>query len=205
MSSPLVLVGRSSSHFTRVTRLFAAELGIELRLQVVPDLASLEIGDYGGNPALRLPTLRTPEGDWYGSLGICRELWRRAGSTLRVTWPEMLSTPLLANAQELVTQAMSSEVALIMARAAGTPAAALSKQEKSLHNQLDWLEANVDPVLAALPSERELSYLEATLFCLVAHLEFRAVLPLDPYPRLQCARARFGERASARRTEFHFD
>ena len=205
MPSDLVLVGRSSSHFTRVTRIFAAELGLELALQVVPDLTSLEASDYGGNPALRLPTLRTPEGDWYGSLGICRELWRRSGSALRVSWPETLSTSLLANAQELVTQAMASEVALIMARAAGTPASSLSKQEKSLHNLLGWLDSHVDPVLAALPAESQLSYLEVTLFCLVAHLEFRAVLPLDPYARLQLARDRFGERASARRTEFHFD
>ena len=43
------IIGRSSSHFTRVTRIFAAELGVPYTLQVVPDLLSCDAADYGGN------------------------------------------------------------------------------------------------------------------------------------------------------------
>ncbi|MGC4087143.1 MAG: hypothetical protein QM756_04410 [Polyangiaceae bacterium] len=54
-SSDLVLVGRSSSHFTRLTRVFAAEFGVRYRFQIVPDLLSTEPADYADNPALKLP------------------------------------------------------------------------------------------------------------------------------------------------------
>lgn len=203
----MILVGRSSSHFTRLARLFAAELGIDLTLQVVPSLMSLDSADYGGNPALRMPTLRTPEGDWYGSSSICRELERRSTRGLRIVWPETAASPLLANAQELTTQAMSTEVSLVMSRAAGTDSSNphQAKLEASLENLMAWLEANVDAAIEALPHERDLSYLEASLFCLLEHLEFRQVMSLAAFPRLWAFRDRFGARPSASLTAFRFD
>src|SRR5512142_2070054 len=106
----LTIVGRSSSHFTRVTRIFAAEVGLEFAFEIVPNLRLSAQADYAGNPALRIPVLRTPQAEWFGSLNACRELWRRSAHELRVIWPETLQQPLLANAQELVVQAMSTEV-----------------------------------------------------------------------------------------------
>jgi glutathione S-transferase len=79
-----VLIGRSSSHFTRVTRIFAAEMRIDYSFQVVRDLMSSDPEDYGGNPALRIPVLRTSRGVWFGALNVCRELWRRSGPRPRV-------------------------------------------------------------------------------------------------------------------------
>src|SRR5262245_43668927 len=73
-----VLFGRSSSHFTRVTRIVAAELGVSYQFRVVPNLLSLDASDYGGNPALRLPVLHTEQGAWFGALNICRALERLA-------------------------------------------------------------------------------------------------------------------------------
>jgi hypothetical protein len=73
LASPII-IGRSSSHFTRI---FAAELRIDCAFQVVRDLMSSDPGDYGGNPALRIPVLQTPQGTWFGALNVCRELWRR--------------------------------------------------------------------------------------------------------------------------------
>jgi glutathione S-transferase len=118
----LTIVGRSSSHFTRVTRIFAAELGVETAFRVVPDLSSIDARDYAGNPALSVPTLETPEGAWFGSLNVSRELARRSQLALEVVWPEALDRPLSANAQELTLHAMSAEVALIMG-SLGAPAA----------------------------------------------------------------------------------
>ncbi|HTV24961.1 MAG TPA: glutathione S-transferase N-terminal domain-containing protein [Polyangiaceae bacterium] len=208
-----VLYGRSSSHFTRVVRIVAAELGVAHAFRVVPNLLSLDASEYGGNPALRVPSLHTEEGPWFGALNICRVLERRAASAKggrspgKIVWPEDLGRPVTTNAQELALQAMSSEVALIMARVAKADESAphLVKQRETLERMLAWLEANVSEALAALPAERQLSFLEVTLFCLVQHLEFRDVLPVAPYRALGEFCRAFGERASAQATVFRFD
>src|SRR3712207_3283249 len=83
-----VIIGRSSSHFTRVTRIFAAEMHVDYSFRVVRDLMSSNPEDYGGNPALKIPSLQTPRGVWFGSLNVCRELWRQANPRPRVVWPE---------------------------------------------------------------------------------------------------------------------
>jgi glutathione S-transferase len=198
----LTLVGRSSSHFTRVTRLFAQELGVAYTFHIVKDLRALESAAYSGNPALRLPSLIAPSGTWYGSLNICRELARHARTPRRVVWPEQLHGATLANVQELTLQAMATEVELIMNDA---PQSALAtKRRESLTGTLRWLDQNVDAVLEALPA-RDLSYLEVALYCLLTHLEFRQVLSTEPYEHLRRFAATFGERDSARATAFVFD
>ncbi len=201
------LIGRSSSSFTRVTRLFAAELGAPYELVVVRDLMSANAADYAGNPALKLPVLETAAGNWYGALNICRAFERLAGQEQRLIWPEDLREPLLANAQELTLHALATEVALVMSKLGGAdPSSAhQSKMATSLRNVMAWLDANVSAVLAALPEERDLSYLEATLFSLVTHLEFREVLPMADYPALVAFEQRFAERPSARATPYRFD
>jgi glutathione S-transferase len=220
LTSLPTLFGRSSSHFTRVARIIAAELGVAYTFRVVPNLLSTDPSDYGGNPALRLPVLHTAQGEWFGALNICRVLDRLANnaeaSGPRLVWPEDLDQPLTANAQELTLQAMSSEVALIMARVAKADEAAanLAKQRESLERMLAWLEAHASEVLAALPRAAVsrvtdgapvISFLEVTLFCLVQHLEFRGILPTAPYRALGEFCQRFAQRESARQTAFRFD
>ena len=204
LSEP-VLVGRSSSHFTRIARIFAAELRVDYSFQVVKDLMSTNPEDYGGNPGLRIPNLRTSQGTWFGSLNISRELWRRSSPRPRVVWPEDLDQPLLSNAQELVTQAMSTEVSLVMSKLGGTGESPhQGKMRQQLVNMLAWLEEHVTPVLAALPS-RDSSYLEVSLYCLMKHVEFREVLPTAGYTELNRFCQQFGARPSVRDTEFRFD
>jgi hypothetical protein len=202
-----VITGRSSSHFTRITRVFAAEMRIDYSFRVLRDLMSSNPEDYGGNPALRIPTMQTPQGVWFGALNISRELWRRSNPRPRVVWPEDLDQPVLANAQELVLQAMATEVALIMAKLADASDsnAHQAKMRKSLVNMMAWLEENARSALAALPPHRDLSYLEVTLFCLVSHLEFRDVLPMASYPALKEFSQHFATRASIRETTYRFD
>jgi len=203
-----VIIGRSSSHFTRITRIFAAEMRIDYSLRVVRDLMSSDAGDYGGNPALRIPVLQTPRGVWFGALNVCRELWRQSNPRPRVVWPEDLDEPVLANAQELVLQAMATEVSLIMAKAADASSdgnAHQAKMRKGLLNMMSWLEGNARSVLAALPPQRDLSFLEVSLFCLVTHLEFRGVLPTASYSELNTFCQRFATRASIGETPYRFD
>jgi glutathione S-transferase len=203
----LAIVGRSSSVFTRVARIFAAELAVEHVFEAVGDLMSADSADYAGNPALRLPSLRTPSGVWFGALNICRELQRRSTLELRIVWPEHLDQPLLANAQELVSQAMASEVTFIMSRLAGVDAqsAYQAKTRRSLLDSLAWLDVQLSAALAALPAARDLSYLEVTLFCLLTHLPFREVLPTSGYANLTQFCEAFGARPSASATPYRFD
>ncbi|MCE9671211.1 glutathione S-transferase domain-containing protein [Myxococcus stipitatus] len=212
MAAPLesptrpILVGRSSSHFTRIARIFAAELRVPYDFQVVKDLMSASPEDYGGNPALRIPVLRTSEGSWFGALNICRELWRRSDRASRVVWPEAHDLPVLANLQEITSQAMATEVSLVMGRVGGggEESAHHAKLRKSLTGMLSWLEEHAPAALEALPA-RDLSFVEVSLFCLVVHLEFREVLPMGGYTNLQAFCERFGKRASAVETTFKFD
>lgn len=204
-SAQVTLVGRSSSHFTRVARIFAEELGVPYRFKVVANLMNTDKADYATNPALRVPILQAPEGEWFGTLNICRELTRRSPAQLRVVWPEHLQTPLLANAQELVLQAMATEVELIMSSLAHSePSRHLAKRRASLEGSVQWLDAHLTRIIAALPL-RDLSFLEASLFCLIQHLPFRQMLSTDPFHHLTAFCDTFATRASAQATVFAFD
>jgi len=205
-----ILVGRSSSHFTRITRIMAEELGLPYRFEVVRDLLSAEQSDYAGNPALKLPILRVGDDIWCGSLNICRELYRHSPRTLKMVWPEDLDRALTANAQEFITQAMSTEVNLIMNSLGGGDERQNERQNdrkmrQSLGYLLHWLEEHVDEILNALPQERALSFLEISLFCLVTHLEFRQVMPVDAFVRLNHFCANFSQRDSTLKTPYYFD
>jgi len=206
MTAPLTLVGRSSSHFTRIASIFAAELGVACEFEPVFDIKSREARVFAENPLLRVPSLRTPEGTWFGSLNACRELARRGTSDVPVVWPEDFTEPAGANAQEIVTDAMNTGVVIVLARVSGLAddMPLLQKPFARLHGALAWLEANLDAVLASLP-ERRLSFLEVSAFCLLTHLEFRELGRLDGHPELQAFCSRFGARPSARKTTYRFD
>ncbi|HSU38782.1 MAG TPA: glutathione S-transferase family protein [Polyangiaceae bacterium] len=206
MTAPLTIVGRSSSHFTRTVSIFAAELAAPCAFEPVFDIRSREAHVFGENPMLRVPSLRTPEGTWFGSLNACRELARRSTSDLPLVWPEDLTQPAGANAQEIVTDAMSTGVVIVLSRVNGLAddVPLLDKPFARLAGALAWLEANLDAVLAPLP-ERRLSFLEVSAFCLLTHLEFRELGRLDGRPRLQAFCSRFGARPSAQQTPYRFD
>ena len=206
----LRLTGRSSSHFTRVARIFAHELGLPLVLDVVPDLTSLDAADYGGHPALKLPTLHVGDGVLFGTDSICGRL---AGIAGRAGDPRVVLSPhvtpdLARNAQELVWHAMGAQVQLVVGlQLAGLPAGSLffAKATRGLTGALGWLDAHLDRALALLPAPRDVSVLEVTLFCLVEHLAFRPTVALEPFPALRAFAAGFARRESAQRTPFRFD
>ena len=201
------LHGRSSSHFTRIVRIFAAEAEVAIEFIPIRDLMSEDPVDYGGHPALKLPTLHTDAGIWFGSLPICRELVACSELSLEILWPEDLTRPVAANAQELVLTAMSCEIGLIMGKASGVAADNTHqiKMRASLLGAMEWLELNAGRAIATLAPERDLSFLEVSLFCLIEHLEFREVLSMDGYPELRAFAQRFGGRSSAKATQYGFD
>jgi glutathione S-transferase len=193
----LSILGRSSSHFTRTVRMVAQELEIAYAFRPLADLASRAVHDYALNPALKIPILETPEGPWYGALNCCRELARRAPHKPQILWPEQLHERLAANAQELVLQGMSTEVALIMQ---GPTIDTASKAFESLTNCLGWLDAHWREVRTT-----RLSFLDITTYCFFTHLSFRQVADVGPYRVLQAFCDDFGARASAQATAYRFD
>lgn len=199
------IVGRSSSHFTRIVRIFAAECAVPYTLEVVPDLKARDVNAFGGNPGLRLPNLITTAGTAFGALNSCRTLHRLSSASPRVSWPEDVPLGVAANAQELTLQAMASEVTLIMSRSATRePSPYTDKLHEALENTMQWLDGNLSSARDALPP-RTVSYFEVALFCLIEHLEFRQVASLDSFSHLIAFQREFAERPSARATPFQFD
>jgi glutathione S-transferase len=202
----LVLVGRSSSHFTRVARMFGLELGVPFSFEPVYDITSTALGTFADNPTLRVPSLRTDSGTFFGSLNVARELARRAGAEATVVWPEDLADATAANAQEIVLDIMAAEVTIITARLAKLPPehTFFSKQFARIDASVAWLERELPGVLTRLPP-RSLSFLEVSAFCCCTHLPFREIRRIDDAPRLTAFAQAFAERDSARATAYRFD
>jgi glutathione S-transferase len=202
--SDLVLHGRSSSHFTRTARIVALELEVPHTFRPVLDLTSLDAASYADNPALKVPILVDEHGPLLGTENICRELARRSTKSAGMLLRGQSSERLIANAEELVLHVMSAEVHIILAKMAGS-ATVPPKVLASLENGLGFLDRNMDALLARLPLGQAPSFLEVALFCVVTHLPFRDVLDTSPWSRLTAFAERFGQRASARSTEYRFD
>jgi len=202
----ICLIGRSSSHFTRVPRIFAHELAVEHDFEPVYDITSTEQRVFADNPALRVPALRTPAGIWYGSLPVCRELARRSREPARVLFAEDLTEPKASNAQEIVSEMMNTEVTVIMARVTGVPGDLpfFEKPKARLAASVAWLDRELPAVLASLPPHT-LSFLEVSAFCLCTHLEFREIMSIQDRPNLVAFVKRFEARASAQKTPYFVD
>jgi glutathione S-transferase len=204
-SADVVLVGRSSSHFTRTARIFALELDVPHSFQPVFDLTTTDPVAYAGNPALKIPVLVDSHGPLFGTENICRELARRSPKGGVVIQRGDVANRLVVNAEELVLHAMNSGVALIMAAAGGVTMSTPPKVRRSLENALAFLDENLERILAALPADRTLSFCETTLFCAVTHLPFRGLLDTSGYSGLQRFCSTFAQRSGARATEYCFD
>lgn len=207
-SNMLKIVGRSSSHYTRVTSMFAHELGLAHELVPVHDMTGVAPTDYGGNPALKLPTLIAPGQCVFGAENVCRRLAELADREPRIVWPEEVRANLARNAQELVWHGMGAQVQLVFGtRIAKLPAdnVYFTKARLGFEGALRWLDANVDAVLALLPAPRDVSLFEVTLFCLVEHLAFRPTLPMDAFPALLAFARAYGQRPSATATGYRID
>lgn len=201
------IVGRSSSHFTRMPRIFAEELGVPYEFVPVYDMTATDPQAYGGNEALKLPSLRRGEALLCGAQNICRALAEIAAAPLRIVWPEDCRDDLSRNAQEMVSHCMAAQVQLIFGTIIGKlPAENIyfTKCRAGFQNSLRWLDQHLPGMLSALPA-RDLSSFEVSLFCLIDHLIFRPTLPLNPYPSLVRFGEEFARRPSAQRTVYRFD
>lgn len=204
------LVGRRTSHFTRVPLLLAEVLRVSCRLTPIADMRALDPAVYAGNPALKLPVLRDGGEVVFGCLNICRALaaHTKADRSVHVVWPEDLHDSLSRNAQELVWHCMASQVQLVM----GTLICKLpvdntffAKIRAGMEGSLEWLDRHLARIIPILPPRRGISILETTLFCLIEHLSFRPTVPLAAYRSLNDFVALFGTREAARATTYCID
>jgi glutathione S-transferase len=213
---PLQIIGRRSSHFTRLTRIFAEELGVPYELVPIYDMTELDPAVYGGHPMMKLPILRSSDGVVFGAENICRALADHvadhvadhAASPARIVWPEQLHACVSRNAQELVWSCMAAQVQIVFGTlVAKLPADNLyfQKARAGFEGALAWLDAHVTEALALLPAQRQLSLFEASLFCMVEHLRIRPTIPVDKYTALQSFAQMFGQRPSAQKTPYEFD
>ena len=207
MNASLRLTGRTASHFTRVVRMVAHELGVPMELRLVADLMSVDVADYGGHPALKIPTLHIGDDVLFGTDNICVRLAQIAKreDDPRVVLSQRMTSDLVHNAQEIVWHAMTAQVQLgLGVGVSKLPAdsAFFAKVRLGLLGSLGWLDGRLDRVLAALPAPRDFSVFEVTLHCLVEHIAFRPTVPLDGFPELRTFAATFAERPSARATTF---
>lgn len=202
-----ILVGRSSSSFTRIARFYAAELGVEYEFRQVDDLLSLERADYCGNPALKVPVLElSPERHLFGSLNICRWFEEVSASEKRCLWPEDLKGISERSACETTTQALSTSVSLILAGAQiGRDNPYVEKVHRSLSNSLLWLDRWIAGEERLPCDSSTVNFLEVSLYCLYRHLEFREVLALDDFRAIAGFCEAVDDRAGAKATPYGFD
>ena len=202
------IIGRSSSHFTRVARVFAHELSVPYDLVPLHDMRQIDPAVYADNPALKLPTLRRAGSLVFGTENICRALADLSEAQLRIVWPEQAREDVVCNAQEFVWHGMTAQVQWVMGTVVNKlPAdnAFFVKIHAGLEGALQWLDTNLADALGALPASRDLSMLEVTLFCLMEHLTFRPTLSVSPYPSLVRFAEEFAARPSAQCTAYCFD
>jgi glutathione S-transferase len=205
--APVEIFGRRASLFTRIALLFAETLRVPWQLTHIPDMTNLDTAAYGGSPALKLPVLRVNGAMVLGTENICRALAALAAEhrPVHVVWPEHLPDARFRTAQELVWHCATSQVQLAMGTIlSGLPADNIYfvKARTGVANSLAWLDQHVDELLAALPAGRELSLLEASLFCLMEHLVFRPTVPVAPYARLNAFVTTFAQREASRATVY---
>jgi glutathione S-transferase len=203
-----VIVGRSSSHFTRVPRVIAHALAVPYTLEVVRDLSSTDPRDYAGNPSIKIPSLRVDGEVIFGAEPSARRIAAMSGAAASVAWPEDMTHVTARNAHEVVWTAMSTQVQLAIAthfHPIPRTHPLLSRLETSLGGALAWLELHAEDVSASLPPERTTSLFEVALVCLVEHLSFRPTLSSAATPRLAALASALGERAPFASTRYRLD
>ena len=194
--------------FTRTALIFAEELAVAYELRPIYDMTSVHPDDFGGNPALKLPTLRLPDDRAvFGTQNVCRALEELPNPRRFVYWAEAAEDELLANAHELTLHAMSARVQIVF----GTMVVKLpgdsiffSKAQVGFEKPLQWLDEHAQTILQTLP-RRDFSFIEVALYCLLGHLQFRQTLSTDPFTNLGLFHQQFGERDSVKRTPYQFD
>jgi glutathione S-transferase len=203
----LQIVGRSSSHFTRVPLIFAHELRVPFEFVPIYDMTQIGPEMYANNPALKLPILRRGDSTVFGAQNICRVIAETSSHGARIVWPETLHDDMSRNAQELVSHCMSAQVQFAFGIAVNKlPADNLYfvKARAGMEGALAWLDSNLAYAFEKLPP-RDLSFFEVSLFCLVDHLRFRQTVELHPYTALERFTDQFAQRPSAQKTPYRFD
>lgn len=172
---PYALFGTPRSHFTRVVRMVAHELGLSVPLVDVGDVGQLV--PFAGNPLMTVPVLEHEGARIWDTHHVCRYLVEQAGrDPLGVESLDVEGRNTLA----VIFGVMGAEVRLILAARAGVPAEGrpFDKVRATVKAGLGFLDARVDE------DRRDLDYLAVATVAMWEHLLlFRNAVEADA-PRI---------------------
>ncbi|MBC7973645.1 MAG: glutathione S-transferase family protein [Myxococcales bacterium] len=177
----LQLIGTPLSHFTRKLRILLAELGVPFTFVRAPGVLTTTPDTYGGNPLMRVPTLRDGNVTVFDSEHIARYLVRRHDPADRFGVLRERVEDL--NRLTLINGVMANEVVIILARRAGL---------EDIDNVAYFrkLGAAIDAALAELDHSVDVEapgfdYRDIALVCMWQHLGHYQLRPgLAGYTRI---------------------
>ena len=194
MSRP-ILYATPLSHFARKIRILLTELEVPFELKFVPDLLSKDPADFGGNPILRIPTLRDGERWVIESDQIARYAVERWDPEDRLC---VLSLePEQRNVLSILNALMGAEVELILSARSGMEGVHeipfFQRYLAVMEHCLAWLENEGRRSWTA----NEFSYLDVTLIAAWEHASHYQLVPIgDRFPWLAERAGRLAARPS---------
>jgi glutathione S-transferase len=192
----LTLYGTPLSHFTRKVRILLLEYGVPFAMVRPPDLLAAA-NTYGGNPLLRVPTLRHGGTTVVESDHIARYLVAAFDPADRfgVTSADVSAL----NRRAVANGVMANEVTLILAKRGGLEdvdaVAYFRKLKEAIDAGLTWLDAETDPDAPGF------IYADIATIAMWQHVEhYASARDLGRFARIAARVARFASRASVAAT-----
>lgn len=185
-----ILHGTPRSHFTRVVRITAHELGLELEWVDVGNVATAEA--FADNPLMQVPVLVDGDRTVWDSHDICRYLVEREDADPlgmeSLDWSRR-------NLVSVIRGVMSAEVRLILAERSGmsTTGPMFDKARETIRRGLRWIDARIE-------GEVGLSYPAVCAVAMWDHLLLYDNAERGEAPRIDAVAMRLGAHDSVART-----
>jgi glutathione S-transferase len=193
----LQVIGTPLSHFTRKVRIVLMEIGVPFEFVRAPGVLVAAPEAYGGNPLMRVPTLRDGDVTLFDSDHIARYVVRRhdGGDRLGVLDESVQGL----NRMALINGVMANEVVIILAKRGGLEGiegvAYFQKLGAAIDLALDEIDRGVEV------EAHGFDYRDVALVCMWQHLEhYQLRADLARYTRIAARVARLAERPSVAAT-----
>jgi glutathione S-transferase len=193
----LQLIGTPLSHFTRKLRIVLAELGVDFALVRPPGVLAPTPDSYGGNPLMRVPTLRDGDTTLIDSDHIARYLVHKHDPSDRLG--VCSQAPVDLNRLALANGIMANEVVLLLARRAGLDDIEGVAYFRKLLTGIDQALAQLDRDVAI--DAPGFDYGDIALICMWQHIQhYQLRADLDRHARIAARVARCADRPSVAST-----
>jgi glutathione S-transferase len=168
------------SHFARKDRILLDLYQAPYEFIDIGNVTQTDPAVFGGNPLMRVPVLVDGKTRIFDSDNIAKYIVEKLdpADKFRVNTASFEEL----NIRALINSIMAEEVKLVLARRTGLPTEEypfFDKCQLMMKNGLEWLEENSNSFHTGEPG-----YLEFHLTCLIQHLDYYELLPLN-YPKLK--------------------